>query len=102
MQTHGRESTAFHGHVMILRFIGVSFVALLMSGCAPSLNSDNPYTREAAVEKLTDQAVLAKVAVEDESFFVSESAVNKLTDQALLAKMAVYLILEKRYLSERY
>ena len=46
--------------------------------------------RVAAIEKLTDQAVLAKIAVEDKSF-VRGYAIKKLTDQGLLEKFAVDL-----------
>ena len=45
--------------------------------------------RLAAVEKLTDQAVLVKIAVEDKESDVRRTAVEKLTDQAVLAKIAV-------------
>ena len=45
--------------------------------------------RQAAVEKLMDQAVLAKVAVEDEDMHVRQAAVENLMDQAVLAKVAV-------------
>jgi hypothetical protein len=44
---------------------------------------------KAAVEKLTDQALLAKIAVEDTNADVRYLAVKKLTDQAVLAKIAV-------------
>ena len=45
-----------------------------------------------AVEKLTDQAILAKIAVEDKghkTFSIRLAAVKKINDQALLAKIAV-------------
>ncbi len=45
--------------------------------------------REAAVLKLTDQATLARIAVEDKQSDVRDAAVLKLTDQATLAKIAV-------------
>jgi ankyrin repeat protein len=45
--------------------------------------------RLAAVTKLTNQTVLVKIALEDESSFVREAAVRKLTDQAVLAKIVV-------------
>jgi septal ring-binding cell division protein DamX len=41
------------------------------------------------VENLTDQAFLAKIAVEDKAASVRRAAVEKLTDQAVLAKIAV-------------
>jgi len=49
----------------------------------------NAHVRQVAVAKLTDQALLAKVAVEDKDPDVRIAAVAKLTDQALLAKLAV-------------
>jgi hypothetical protein len=51
---------------------------------------DNSWkVRRAAVEKLTDQAALAKIALEDKSGSVRRTAVKKLTDQDLLAKVAL-------------
>lgn len=44
--------------------------------------------REEATKKLTDQALLAKIATQDEDWYVRCTAVSKLTDQALLAKIA--------------
>ncbi len=43
--------------------------------------------RRTAVQYLTDQASLAKIAMEDENLSVRRSAAGKLTDQALLAKI---------------
>jgi hypothetical protein len=62
--------------------------AIMFSGCA-SLDSKKPDIRQTAVKRLTDQALLAKIAMEDESFSVREIAVKKLTDQALLAKITM-------------
>jgi uncharacterized DUF497 family protein len=45
--------------------------------------------RSVAVKKLTNQAVLARIAVEDENRFVRHDAVNTLTDQSQLAKIVV-------------
>ena len=44
--------------------------------------------REAAAEKLTDQAVLAEIAKSDKDSSVREATVKKLTDQAVLAEIA--------------
>ncbi len=44
--------------------------------------------RLAAVRKIEDQALLAKIAAEDVHLEVREAAVERLTDQALLAKIA--------------
>ena len=41
------------------------------------------------VKKLTDQAVLARVALEGKSYQARLSAVYKLTDRAVLAKVAM-------------
>jgi len=49
----------------------------------------SPDVRKAAVGKLTDQSLLAKVALEAEDSDVCEAAVRKLTDQSLLAKVAL-------------
>jgi hypothetical protein len=52
-------------------------------------SSEIPELRQAAVANLTDQAVLAKVAVEDKVRDVRLAAVKKLTDQELLARVAL-------------
>jgi hypothetical protein len=43
------------------------------------------------VNKLTDQNVLAKIAMEDEHLLVCRVAANKLTDRALLAKIGMWV-----------
>ena len=60
--------------------------ALLAKFAVGHMDSD---VRSAAVKKLTDQALLAKIAVEDIDEYVRSAAVSQLTDQALLAKIAV-------------
>ena len=45
--------------------------------------------RRAAVEKLTDQDVLAKIAIEEKNDDVRRAAGRQVTDQALLARIAV-------------
>jgi hypothetical protein len=45
--------------------------------------------REQAVAKLTDQVLLAKIALEDRNQNVSEYAIRQLSDQELLAKVAL-------------
>ncbi len=47
------------------------------------------YVRENDIEKLTDQIVLAKIAVGDQFPSVRKAATKKLTDQKLLMKLAV-------------
>ena len=65
-------------------------VALVAIGCQPSLSSSSPETRLRAVrEVVTDQAVLARVAVEDQDEAVRILAVANLTDQGLLAQIAM-------------
>ncbi len=51
--------------------------------------SDIPELRQAAVKNLTDQEVLAKVAIEDKIRDVRLAAVVNLTDQKSLAKVAI-------------
>ncbi len=46
-------------------------------------SKDDGGVRWVAVEKLTDQALLAKIAVEDEDYDVRRAAVEKLTDLAV-------------------
>ncbi len=45
--------------------------------------------RIAAVERLTDQALLARIALEDTVAYVRRAALLKLTDQAVLLKVAL-------------
>ena len=51
--------------------------------------SEIPEVRRAAVGNLTDPALLARIAVQDQDAFVRKAAVGNLTDQAFLAKVAV-------------
>ena len=52
-------------------------------------SSEIPELRMAAAANLTDQASLAKIALEDKNWQVATAAGEKLTDQPLLAKVAV-------------
>ena len=45
--------------------------------------------RIAAIRKLTDQSTLAKIAMEDDSYFISQAAIGNLTDQPTLEKIAL-------------
>jgi hypothetical protein len=47
------------------------------------------YVRRVAAEKLTDQALRAKIDLQDKDRDVRRAAVNELTDQALLARIAM-------------
>ena len=53
-----------------------------------AVEDKDPGVRSAAVGELTDQALLAKFAVEDKKVYVRLAAVEKLRDQAALAKIA--------------
>jgi len=69
--------------------INLSAVALIfISGCA-RLDSPNFKSRLAAVRKVTDQKVLASVAVNDIAPTVRIAAIEKLDDQSTLQKIAV-------------
>jgi hypothetical protein len=69
--------------MMILIIIGISIYS-----CA-SLNSTNYQSRIRAVNKITDQNTLYKVALEDISYEVKIAAFNKITDQNLINKIAI-------------
>ena len=51
--------------------------------------ADDENIRSIAVQKITDQAFLAKLAEEDKDDNVRLAAVKTLTDQGLLAKIAI-------------
>lgn len=74
------------GSVVALSTITLLLCAIL--GCSSALHNKDPKVRLAAVEKLTDQSKLEKVAFEDPDEQVSETAVARLTGQAILAKIA--------------
>ena len=54
-----------------------------------AFNEQNPDVRQAAVYKLTDQALLTKIAEGDNNEYVRSAAVINLTDQAVLARIAI-------------
>jgi hypothetical protein len=60
----------------------------MFSACTSGIRNKDPKIRIAAVEKLTDQSLLAKVVFEDQDELVREAAVLRLTDQVILAKIA--------------
>jgi len=62
---------------------------IVLSGCAPSINSPDPLERSKAVDRITDQNVLARLAMEDEDIVVRQGAVHRLTDQNVLAKVVM-------------
>jgi len=55
-----------------------------------------------SVAQITDQAALAKIALQDENFAVRSMAVSRLTDQALLAKIITEESGNGRGISEEY
>ncbi len=65
-------------------------LGLVLAGCsAPRIDSPDPEVRQKAVLRLTDQASLARIAVEDDNWRVREAARDRLTDQAMLASVAM-------------
>ncbi len=54
----------------------------------PKWKSSSPSVRAKAVNKLSNQTRLSKIAVFDEEEYVRKAAVRRLTDQKLLAKIA--------------
>lgn len=66
-------------------------LALTNQELLAKLALEDPITviREVAVGKLTDQAVLARMALENKSTYVRQAAVDKLADPVLLAQVAV-------------
>jgi ankyrin repeat protein len=83
----------------ILRGIKVQYWVFILSVISlpvfgesrPRLDSPDRRERVKAVELVTDQTVLAKLAlaVEEKDFFVRRAAILKLTDQTLLTKLAL-------------
>ncbi len=53
-----------------------------------AIENKNLSIRWAAVKKLTDQELLAKIAIEDKESIIRKAAVEQLSDQTLLAKIA--------------
>jgi len=54
----------------------------------PKWRPSDFHVRRAAVEKLTDQALLAEIARNDKDSWVREVAVNKMSDEVLLRELA--------------
>jgi hypothetical protein len=72
----------FSWNAFLLLAVAFHFLA----GCS-ALSSPYPATRLQAVKELSDQTLLAKLAIEDENFEVRQAAAERLTDQAVLAKI---------------
>ena len=62
---------------------------VFLISCGPRLDSKDPSERYAAVQKLTDQDMLAKIVSEDQDMNVRKAAISRLTDQRLLAKIVI-------------
>jgi hypothetical protein len=60
-----------------------------LSGCKPRIDSVDPAERQLAAAALTDQTALAKAATTDPAGAVRMTAVNRLADQTLVAKIAL-------------
>ncbi|MEI6297390.1 MAG: hypothetical protein WCO84_07180 [bacterium] len=73
------------GPSQFLKMLSLIFIVFSIYGCA-SLLSDNYKSRIRAVNKLSDQNVLYKVALDDGNYSVKEAAMKKLS-HSLLAKL---------------
>ena len=69
---------------IVLKVLLPFMLVCVFSGCGPDIKSKDPNVRKAAVQKLTDQSVLAKIAMEDKDESVREAAVQKVTDPTIL------------------
>lgn len=72
----------------LLKILALTIIGFSIYSCA-TLNSTNYQARIRAVNKITDQNILYKVALEDISFEVKIAAINKITDQNLLYNIAI-------------
>lgn len=66
----------------------VFFLISFFLGCTPDYKNKDPKTREAAVQKISDQALLGKIAFEDSVEIVCQAAVSRISDQIILVKIA--------------
>lgn len=70
-----------------------SIYVILLIGCTDpakvALETKDSKQGKLAIEKITDQEILAKVSLEAKTTEVRLSAIEKLTDQSLLAKIAI-------------
>lgn len=91
MKTQNPKS-AFPGQMTFkpchfLRVIALIVIASAIYSCA-SLTSTNDKARLRAVNKITDQSTLFKVALEDKSIEIKRIAFNKITDENYLNRFA--------------
>ena len=73
---------------LTLTLLWMSVLTAVILGCTPDYKNKDPNIRKAAVEKITDQALLGKIVYEDKDKAVREAAFLRLTDQTLLKKIA--------------
>lgn len=71
---------------LIQKMMAIIIIGLSFYSCA-TLNSPNYQARIKAVNNLTDQNVLYKVALEDISYEVKIAALNKISDQNIISRL---------------
>ena len=77
---------------VLLRFILIAYFGLtacLFDACQPKLDSSDPSERFQALQSVTNQTMLAKVALVDKDPDVRRTAVEKLTDPSVLARVVL-------------
>ncbi len=92
--THARSAGAYdflpadvHGEDLLAELLHNAVFTQV--DLAELCSSEIPELPQAALRNVTDQALLAKVAVENKDYDVRVAAVHNLTDQALLVKFAL-------------
>lgn len=78
----------FMPYQFIQMMVALIIIGFSIYSCA-SLTSTNYKARIRAVNKITDQNILFKLALEDNSFAVKMEAFNKITDQKLINRLAI-------------
>jgi hypothetical protein len=73
----------------ILMAFCILLLISIFDGCTPDYKNKDPKIRIAAIEKITNQKLLANIVFEDTIELVREAAVVRLTDQVLLSKIAI-------------
>ncbi len=84
-------------NTMIIRALGKRFICrlavmtgiVLLTGCAPRLDSPHATERLEALKKVSDPSLLAKFACTDAAWEVRLYAAGHVTDQAVLTKVAL-------------
>jgi len=69
--------------------VAAATTSLLLTACAPKIDSKDPGERYRAVTIVQDPALLVQIARTDADEFVREAAVGRLTDQSLLGEIAL-------------